>query len=57
MDPGVLCGRSSLMLNDVVHTCQRLSATIPPDGWDDSKSTLQQDSVDKSKAVSTSRVR
>jgi hypothetical protein len=55
MDPGMICGQTSPMLHDVALTCQRISATMPPDGWNDSKSTLQQESADESKAVSTSR--
>lgn len=51
----MICGQPSPMLHDVARECQRLSARLPPDGWNDSKSTLEQAPVLKSKAVGSSR--
>ncbi|KAF1924007.1 uncharacterized protein M421DRAFT_9155 [Didymella exigua CBS 183.55] len=42
MDPGIICTRPALMLHDVAVNCRRISATLPPDGWNDSEYTLQQ---------------
>ncbi|KAJ4374631.1 hypothetical protein N0V86_007504 [Didymella sp. IMI 355093] len=53
MDPGIIRGQPAPMLHDVALNCQRISATLPPDGWNDSKSAFERELIDKSKAPST----